>query len=301
MNTQLISAESYDTSRIIFSEPVQGSIPDSKPAITYSRINISTKNDDGTIGDLILSTEECYSFGVSENTNIDTGKVNGFVMPIVLHSRNGATEKEKAFVETFNNIVEKCKDYLIDNKEDLGQYDLERNDLKKLNPLYYKKEKGKVVDGAAPTLYAKLIVSKKQGDKVITVFFNKDNGQSINALDLLGKHCYVKAAIKFESIFIGNKISLQVKLYECQATPIDMGFKRLLPRPESSSVVRNETRNLLPTNFASNRDVDEDEPMDTVEDKETIDDGSDYEPPVEETIKVVPKKTIKKVVKKVIK
>lgn len=301
--TQLVSAQGYDTSRLIFSDPVQGSIPDSKPAITYSRINISTKYDDGNAGDLILSTEECYSFGVSENTNIDTGKVNGFVMPIVLFSRNGATEREKAFVDTFNNIVEKCKDYLIDNKEDLGQYDLERNDLKKLNPLYYKKEKGKVVEGAPPTLYAKLIVSKKQGDKVISVFFNKESGETINALDLLGKHCHVRAAIKFESIFIGNKISLQVKLYECQVTPIDFGFKRLLPRPEASSVVRNETKSLLPSNFSSAK-VEDDKDDDDVgslgggDKEDNIDIDSDADTPVEETIKTVPKKIVRKVIKK---
>lgn len=39
-NTQLVSAIDYDTSRMSFSEPIQGSIPDSKPAISYSRINI---------------------------------------------------------------------------------------------------------------------------------------------------------------------------------------------------------------------------------------------------------------------
>lgn len=244
-NNQLVSALDYDTSRMIFSDPIQGSIPDSKPAINYSRINISTKYDDGTIGDLVFSTEECYCFGVSENTNQETGKVNGFVMPIVLFNKNGPTDNEKAFVNTFNNVVERCKDYLLENKEELGQYDLERNELKKLNPLYYKKDKGKVVEGASPVLYGKLIVSKKNGEKIITVIFNKDSGESINALDLLGKHCYVKAAIKIESVFIGNKISLQVKLYECQVTPIDMGFKRLLPRPKADPIVKienNETK-----------------------------------------------------------
>jgi hypothetical protein len=279
-NTQLVSFLDYDTSRMIFSEPIQGSIPDSKPAITFSRVNISTKYDDGTIGDLIFSTEECYCFGVSENTNQETGKVNGFVMPIVLFNKNGATENEKAFVDTFNNVVERCKDYLLENKEKIGQYDLERNDLKKLNPLYYKKDKGKVVEGASPVLYGKLIVSKKNGDKIISVIFNKDSGETINALDLLGKHCYIKAAIKIESVFIGNKISLQVKLYECQITPIDKGFKRLLPRPKSDPVVKfenNETKKSI--------SID-----DLPDDDEFIDAEEEVKP-----------KIIKKVIKKVVK
>jgi hypothetical protein len=274
-NNQLVSALNYDTSKMIFSDPIQGSIPDSKPAINYSRINISTKYDDGTIGDLLFSTEECYCFGVSENMNQETGKVNGFVMPIVLFDKNGPTDNQKEFVNTFNNIVERCKDYLIENKEELGQYDLERNDLKKLNPLYYKKEKGKVVDGTSPVLYGKLIVSKKNGDKIITCIFNKDSGESINALDLLGKHCYVKAAIKIESIFIGNKISIQIKLYECQVTPIDMGFKRLLPRPTANSTVNSEPKKTI-----------------------TVADLSDDEFEIDEEIKpTIVKKVIKKVVK----
>ena len=158
MSTQLISADSYDTSRMRFSEPIEGSIPDS--VISYKRVNISTVNDDGSIGELVIPTEELYSYGVSENKNMQTGNVDGYVFPLVLYNKNGASESEKAFVNTFNNIVEKCKDYLIDNKDDLGQYDLERNDLKKLNPIYYKRDKGKIVEGSPPTLYAKLIVKK---------------------------------------------------------------------------------------------------------------------------------------------
>jgi hypothetical protein len=291
-STQLISAESYDTSRMIFSDPQVGSIPNSKPAISFSRINISTKNDDGTTGELIISTEELYSFGVSENKDMETGRVNGYVMPLCLYNRNGPSEKEKAFVKTFTDIVEKCKDYLIDNKEELGQYELERNDLKKLNPLYYKRDKGKIVEGASPMLYAKLIVSKKQ-DKTITVFFDRDTGDNIDALDLLGKYCYARAAIKIESIFIGNKISLQVKLYECEVKRTEFGMKRLLSRPQGESRVLNHVptkSNPLPLSMDAEDDDD---------DAGSLVDMAEKEPePVEETIKPVPKKIIKKVIKK---
>ena len=72
-NTQLTSAIGYDTSNMRFSEPVLGSIPDSKPAISYRRINITTINPDGTEGELIIPTDEVFSYGVGENTNIETG------------------------------------------------------------------------------------------------------------------------------------------------------------------------------------------------------------------------------------
>lgn len=307
--TELINPTNYDTSRMIFSDPTVGSIPNSKPAISFRRINISTLNDDGSTGELIIPTEEVYSFGVQENTDIETGKTNGYIMALCLHNKNGATEYEKSFSSTFNAIVEKCKDHLMDHKDDIEQYELERNDLKKLNPLYYKKEKGKVVEGAGPTLYAKLIVSKKQ-DKILTVFFDMDSDETVQALDLLGKYCFARAAIKIESIFIGNKISLQVKLYECGVRVINFGMKRLLPRPEADSKVTATPSTLRQITKVAQTQSKVVEPV--VDDNEDDDVGSlvnadddDDDIPAEETIKPVPKKTIttvkKTVAKKVVK
>ena len=55
------------------------------------------------------------------------------------------------------------------------------------------------------------------------------------------KYCYVKAAIKIESIFIGNKVSLQIKLYEASVRFLDSGPKRLLrPKGDSELLVNTE-------------------------------------------------------------
>ena len=248
-NTQLTPAEGYNPKQcMIFSEPIVGSIPDSKVKIEFKRINISTRNEDGSIGELIIPTERLYSFGVSENTSQETGNVTGFTFPLCLWNRDGVTPSEKIWVDTFNDIVENCMDHLIDNKEEIDMFDLTRADLTKskggLNPLYWKKEKftddkGKTVlrnvPGKGPTLYAKLIYSKKQ-DKFLTQFFD-NNDSVIDARQLMGKHCYAKGAVKIESIFVGAKISLQVKLYEAVVEPSKMGMKRLLARPKARSKV----------------------------------------------------------------
>ena len=105
-STQLIDTSNYNTNNIRFSAPILGGIPDSKPAINYKRINISTIHPDGSSGDLLMATSKVYSYGVSENTNQETGKVNGFVMPLVLYDRNGPTQEQREFVTTFNAIVE---------------------------------------------------------------------------------------------------------------------------------------------------------------------------------------------------
>jgi len=235
-NTQLTTASGYDTKRMIFSEPQVGSIPNSIPQISYKRITISTRNPDETCGDLIIPTSRLFSFGVSENTNPETKKVNGYVMPLCLYNRDGPSKEEKAFVETFNNIVERCKDHLVENREEIEMYELEKRDLKKLNPLYWKREKGKIVPGTGPTLYVKLIVSKKQ-NKIVSMFYNH-NDEPVDPLKLLGKYCYATSAIKIESIFIGNKISLQVKLYECEVKLMETGMRRLM-RPKGQRRVLN--------------------------------------------------------------
>lgn len=286
LQTQLTSAFGYDTKNMLFSDPIPGSIPNSP--ISFKRITITTINPNGSIGELIIPTERLFSFGVGENKSMDTGKTNGYVMPLCLHSKDAPTQQEKKWTETFNNIVEKCKDHILENKDSIEQYDLERNDLKKLNPLYYKKDKGKVVDGTGPTLYAKLIVSKKL-DKITSIFFNSD-GDDVNPLDLLGKYCYTTAAIKIESIFIGNKISLQVKLYEAEVKLAQNGMKRLLrPATTPKRVLNSATSSAAPQLEDSNDDSELES-----EDSEGSITSDDDESPPPQTAKKVVRKVIKK-------
>lgn len=300
MNTQLSSATDYNVDNMIFTDPVSGSIPGGGgPTISFSRVNIQTRNPDGTVGDLILKTSRLFSFGVSENTNPDTGAVNGWTMPLCLWNRDGATPEEKAWSDTFDKIVEKCKDHVLDNKEELDKFDLERSDLKKLNPLYWKKEKktvdGKttlaVVEGTGPTLYAKLIYSKKT-EKFVTKFFDQSD-QPVDPLDMIGKYCYVEGAVKVESIFIGNKISLQVKLYEAVVEPMQSGMKRLLPRPKPNSMVLESNESApftAPKNDSSFSMMAEDDDSDG-----SLDDA---EPVAPAPTKKVVKKVVRKVVRK---
>ena len=302
-NTQLTVANGYDTSRMIFSEPIEGNIPGNGPSISFKRINISTKNPDGSVGELIIPTERLFSFGVSENTSMDSGKVNGYTMPLCMWNRDGPTSAEKAWTDTFDSIIEKCVDHLLENKEAIDKFDLDRSDLKKLNPMYWKREKhtegGKttlrIVPGTGPTLYSKLIFSKKS-DKFLTQFFSS-NDEKLEPLDLIGKYCYANAAVKIESIFVGNKISLQLKLYEAVVEPMQAGMKRLLSRPKAQSRVlaAQSTSNSAPM---GGDDGDDDDDYD--DDIGSLN-GSDVEeevekpPPVQEKPK---RRVVKKVTKK---
>ena len=250
-NTKLTPVEGYiPKERMIFSKTILGEIPDSKPKIEFQRINIFTRNEDGSEGELIIPTESLYSFGISENVNQESDKVTGYTFPLCLWNRDGATTEEKKWTDTFNDIVECCIDHLVENREEIDKFELESSDLTKskggLNPLYWKMEKvtdektGKTilrkVPGRGPTLYPKLIHSKKQ-NKFITQFYDKENNEIIEAENLINKHCHVKCAIKIESIFIGARISLQVKLYEAIVELKNIGMKRLLTHPKTTAVM----------------------------------------------------------------
>ena len=295
-NTQLSSASGYNTDNMTFSKVQVSKIGDT--GMVSKRINLGTKNPDGTEGELVFETSQLFSFGVSENTDKATGKVNGYTMALCLKSRDNPTQPELDFIDTLNNLVEKCKDYLIDNKKELKMKDLERSDLRKLNPIYCKRdEEGEIAKGATETLYAKLIMSKKNGvNKIITEFFDTQTGESYKPLDLIGKYCYVKAVVKIESLYLGSlKTSLQIKLYEAEIKLINSGVKRLLSRPAA------RVSNLMNSTISNPMNMDDDE-EDNINDASSIkgDDDEDLnvdeDIKVEETIKEIPKK--KKVVVK---
>jgi hypothetical protein len=293
--TQLTDIQNYNTSNMIFSNPEAGSIPNSP--INFHRIHISTKNQDGSIGELIISTEELFSFGLQENQDMTTGLTNGYSVPLCLHSKNGATEAETNFCDKFTQIVDSCKDYILSVKDEVGKYDLEMSDLKKFHPFYWKRDKGKIDETRGPTLYPKVIVSKKNGLKIQTFFTDANTGEEINALDILKKYMYAVCALKIESIFIGNKISLQVKVYECMYRLIDTGMKRLLQRPTvvTETKVQEET---VETSYEGEEDeflkeTDEEEgSIDGGEEEETVEPEPEPEPepPKKSKKKAAPKK-----------
>jgi hypothetical protein len=284
MANQLVSASGYSVKNMIFSDPQVGNIPGS--TIGFKRIIIQTKYEDGTIGDLILPTSEVFSFGVGETSDMATKVLNGYMMSLALWNKNGATEEEKDWVDTFNAIAENAKKYVLEHKDDIEKYDLEPANLKKFNPLYWKREKGKVVEGTGPTLYAKLITSKKEGIKINSIFYDAE-GNSIDPLSLIGKYAHVKAAIKIESIFIGKDISLQVKLYEAEVKLLQTGMQSLMRtnRPTPQKLVSTVSTESRPLQNIQNDDDDDD----TVADEE----------PAPKPVAPVVKKVIKKVIKKV--
>lgn len=237
-STQLTTPSNFNVNNLIFSVPAVFTIPNSK--LTYRRVNISTRNTDGSVGELVLEGGPFFSYGVSPNTSVDNPElINGYTLPLCLWNRDGPTASEKQFTDTFNTIVDHCRKYVLEHRDDIEKYELDESDLKKFNPLYWKKEKGKVVEGTGPTLYCKLVMSKKNGvEKILSKFYDSDSSDALDPMDLIGKYNLAKCAIKIESIYVGNKVSLQIKLWEANISLLDKGTKRLLQRsPVSEDVL----------------------------------------------------------------
>lgn len=251
MSAQLTQIIGYNVKDMVFSPPREGKIPGGN--MTYKRINVASKYANGSKGDFLFMTPTLFSFGVSENTGQD-GKLNGYSLPLCLHNNNGATKEEKDWIEGINNIVEHTKDYTLENKNSIGKWDLERSDLKKMNPIYLGKrdpETGEIDTSHGPKLYAKLQCAKDGagGFKIKSVFFNKATGEDMDPMELFGtkgnnKYCHVDVCLKLESIYIGAKISLQIKVVEVGVSLMSSEMPRLMSR-------------VAPTTFVENEDYDE--------------------------------------------
>lgn len=304
--TMLTSPYGYNTSKLVFSKPQKSTLPSNNPnapSIEYTRINIRTVNPDGSLGELVLPTEELYSYGISENISQETGNVSGHTMPLCLWSRDrdsgraSPTESEKKWTDTFGMIVEAIKDHIVNERESFDKYadcteDEMKIYLKKFNPLYWKKDKGKIVEGTGPTLYAKLIETKKKDQGIITKFYDY-SGKQLDPLTLLKCPCKVKAAVKIESIFIGKDCSLQVKLYEADVSVIESQIsRRLLPanKPEGKLLPMGSTTQPTYENTNYNDKQVDDETSSIISDSYNKQPVNPKEPK-----KVVTRRTINKV------
>jgi len=279
---QLTEFETLDVKKIIFAKKIEYNIPgkDDKTKITYTRIPIKIKYPDNTIGDLILATpKQLFSWGVNENIDSKTGEIKGYKLPLCLYNNQGPSDEEKQFVKTIEKIIERCKQYVFENKDEFGQGEIESaREFRTLNKaLYWRKDENKkILREKGPTLYAKLLAKKLKDDggfRIISDFYD-ENGKDLDPFTLIGKRCIVDASIKIESIYIGTTIALQTKLYEAMVKPKEAEMKRLLRGPMKMKVAKVNTNPIL------NDDEDEDNEDSKEEEKSKsveIDYGSDSE------------------------
>ena len=222
---KLENLSTLDFNNIVFSKPEVNQIPGQK--LTYQRIRINVKTDNGLNDLIIASPPNLLCWGLQENRDMSTNELTGYQLPIVLWSKNGPTPEEMEFTNKFKDLCNFIKNYLVEHRDDFSKYDLDINDLKKFNPLYWKMEKGKIIEDKGPTLYAKCLYDKKK-ERINTIFINEESKSQANPLSLLGKRKSIQFALKIEAVYIGTKISFQIKLYEVKYRLLESSMKSLL-------------------------------------------------------------------------
>lgn len=282
---------------------------------------------DGTLGSLIVGFDSMFSFGVSVSTDPNTKKVTGHSMSFCLYTKDGVTEKEIKIVDKLEALVLRCKEYLLTAKKSFKRPLLEMSDLKDMNKFVYWKvdEDGERVAGVGPTFSAKLIEFKERVDdkgnvqpyQMNTVFYLEDevddegNPREVDPLSFLSDNankkynlCYVRPAIKIDSIFIGGKIiNIQCKIVEADIKPIQGSSQRFLHRHQTPkdkiSILTGGSKNVNPllaissSSSSSSSSVKEELSEDNESELENKNNDELHdEPPVAK------KKVVKKIVKK---
>lgn len=270
-NMRLSEVENFNTEKIIFSEAKETAIPGSY------RINIGVQHKDNSTGPLIFTTDSVYSFGIQENKSLDKpNNLTGYSIPLCLWNRDGPTEYQEKFINTINNVSEYIKKYLLKNevKKSVKKYDLMESDLRKFNPLWYKKEDGQIVEGRGPMLYPKLMCDKTL--KIYTFFANQ-RGHEINPMTLISQRFICRVCIKVESIFIGSKISLQLKVLEVEVFQQGNQRQRLIcTTPTSDDENDESTEYQKPITIISNVDSNCNNPLQVEERKIEFSDDEEF-------------------------
>jgi len=261
-NNQLTSPANFNIANLIFGEPKENTMeinddPSGRPTtIKFYRIDIKYRNQDKTVGDLILGCDRLKSaFGLSP-------KFGTFHLNML--DAGNPTDLQVKTVEVINEIVEKCREHLISVRVEIGKPRMSRSNLEgetDITPLKYAKKDidpktGLPAKNAIPNLSVKLnTVGKKDtsGKKYKDTFYNEEDDSLVDPEDLIDKRCEVIPAIKIESIFVGQVIKVQTKLAEAIVKLTESGPRRLL------SGFRQPQQVMTSDPFAKKEESDEEE------------------------------------------
>lgn len=246
--TVLTPVRNYDPNNMLFDITDQSF--GNNNAVKYIRVNISTRNPDGTIGDLVVKTPELFSYGIQENTDMNSNVVNGYSMIVFMHERDGPTPEQTEWLDTHDRIVAHCKTFLVSGVNPENPTELVRTRIKKpkldmgalgnfCNCMYRKVNPDGTIDTSrGPIFYPKLLITKKNiknGDppQILCRFVNQDKQPldpfTILSRDKKGVPNRAVLAIKYDSIYIGGpNITLQIKVREGLIRVMEVGIPSLL-------------------------------------------------------------------------
>ncbi len=280
---QLTNPRDFDPDRVIFSNPEKQDIDNGgKQKLTAYRINLSYRYPDGTVGPVLLEGNRNYSYGVTENTSKETGKVTGHSLCVNLVSRDGATPEEKDYIKAGKQLYDAGLNHVVKVKKKIKKPHVTADTLDGRRggiftcPLYFKRdEEGDIVEDGPVRIYPKLIEAVKGGRRILSRFYHEETEETVDPLSLKDRHFWITHCIKWESIWVGSKITYQLKLWEGYVRPTEGGMKRLLARPKVSAAKSDATPAELMGGDDEEKTEDADDGDEVANDVEEEDDDDD--------------------------
>ncbi|AYV88120.1 p31K protein [Largemouth bass virus] len=244
---------SFDKSRICFGKPVKFT------KVAGAHI-VNIRYEDKTSKakmPISFHTPILFSFGARASTFQDSE--NNWSMSLTCYDvTKGATSQETAFIKALEGIESRVKRYLKDPavKKATGKW--YPDPLIDMLTVFYKKmEDGVPVADRAPVLYPKLLKSKTNPGEVATGFYKIVRGKEVKIPPIKDK-CRVLCDLAIDSIFLGAKPSIQLKLIDVFMVEHIGERKKTLVLEKLSSSVREEIAKFSEQAEADAEDTEED-------------------------------------------
>jgi hypothetical protein len=164
---------------------------------------------------LVFASDEVFSFGVSRNTLDDR---ESYQISLCLYDRDNPKDEQIKWAAKYEELAVVCRDYLKKS-----EFKKQKGNIESMKGLSWKGNE--VGDPDGPKLYPKVMYHQNKGE-FITVFTDSDDQIIEDPKTVLDKRCKIQVALRFESIFIGSKIALQVRVNDVYVVNWIEAFKQ---------------------------------------------------------------------------
>lgn len=205
---------------------------------------------------LVFSSEEVFSFGVSRNT-LDTNNIS-YQISLCLYDRENPKDEEIKWAAKYEELASICRDYLKKSPE----FKKLKGLIDTMKGLSWKSNE--IGDADGPKLYPKIMFNQKK-EEFITVFMDESDDIIEDPKTILDKRGRIRAALRFESIFVGSKVALQVRVNDVLVAKWIEAYKpkALIVRPNgpsnSNKIIKSSDKSDEESDLNSSSDDEEDE------------------------------------------
>jgi Txe/YoeB family toxin of Txe-Axe toxin-antitoxin module len=182
---------------------------------------------------LVFPSEEVFSFGVALNT-LDTNNTS-YQISLCLYDRENPKDEEIKWAVKYEELATICRDYL--KKSEFKKF---KGQIDAMKGLSWKSNEVGDVDG--PKLYPKIMYNQKK-QEFITIFMDENDEIIEDPKIIIDKRARIKVALRFESIFVGSKVALQVRVNDVLISKLIEPYRAksliLRRKPQEKSPIKN--------------------------------------------------------------